>query len=67
MWMAGALRCFSGGALVRLRPDSARTRNVIAKMIASQKISRPAFDVFMVLSLLLRASVPESVFTSNRS
>jgi len=44
--------------LVRLSPDSARTKNAIVKMIASQKTNRPAvLNFFMVLTLLLCASV----------
>jgi hypothetical protein len=58
MRMPGAPRCFWGSALVRLPPDSARTRNVIVKMIASQKMNRPAvLNFFIVLTLLLCASV----------
>ena len=49
---------FCGCVLARLSPDSARTRNVIVKMIASQKMNRPAvLNFFMVLTLLLCASV----------
>jgi hypothetical protein len=49
---------FCGCILARLSPDSARTRNVIVKMIASQKMNRPAvLNFFMVLTLLLCASV----------
>jgi len=44
--------------LVRLSPDSARTKNAIAKMIASQKTNRPdVLNFFMVLTLLLCGSV----------
>ena len=50
--------CFCSGILARLSPDSARTRNVIVKMIASQKMNRPAvLNFFMVLTLLLCAGV----------
>src|SRR3954471_22156879 len=38
-------------ALVRFSPDSARTKNAIAKISATQKTSRPAFDLFMLLVL----------------
>jgi hypothetical protein len=47
------------GILVRLSPDSAGIKNPIANMIVSQKIPPPAFNFFMVLLLLLRASVPD--------
>src|SRR5947209_19371425 len=54
-----AVACsFCGITLVRLSPDSARTKNTIANIIPSQKIARTAFDLFIVLFLLLRASVP---------
>jgi hypothetical protein len=53
--MGGAL--FVLGMLVRLSPDSARTKNTMANIIPSQKIARTAFDLFIVLFLLLRASV----------
>jgi len=44
--------------LVRLSPDSARTKNAIVKMIASQKTNRPdVLNFFMVLTLLLCGSV----------
>jgi hypothetical protein len=49
MRIPGAPGCFWGGTLVRLPPDSARTRNVIVKMIASQKNGRAAFNLFIVL------------------
>ena len=49
--------------LVRLSPDSARTKKTIANIIASQKIGRATkFDLFIVLVLLLRASIPEFCF-----
>src|SRR5262249_2400587 len=58
MRMPGAPRCFWGEALVRLPPDSARTRNVIVKMIASQKMNRPAvLNFFIVLALVPCARV----------
>jgi hypothetical protein len=48
------------GTLVRLSLDSARTKNTMANIIPSQKIGRAAaFDLFMVLLLLLRASLPD--------
>src|SRR5205809_3707213 len=48
---------FLSGILVRLSPDSARTKNAITKIIARQKIPRTAFNLFILLFLLLRASV----------
>jgi len=57
MRMGGAL--FVWGVHVRLSPDSARTKNATANIIPSQKIARTAFDLFMVLFLLLRASLPD--------
>jgi hypothetical protein len=59
----GAL--FVLGIFARLLPDSACIKNPIANMIVSQKIPRAAFDLFMVLVLLLRASVPDC-FALNR-
>jgi hypothetical protein len=47
----GAL--FVLGILERLSVDSARTKNTIVNMTASQKIGRAAFDLFMLLLLLL--------------
>jgi hypothetical protein len=47
---------------MRLSPDSAGDRNTIANIIASQQIPRAAFDLFMVLLLLLRASVADFLF-----
>src|SRR5205823_8730475 len=55
---------FLSGILVRLSPDSARTKNAITKIIASQKIPRTAFNLFIVLFLRLRASVLD--FRSHR-
>jgi hypothetical protein len=49
---------FVWGVLVRLSPDSAYTKNAITKIIASQKIPRTAFNLFILLFLLLHASVP---------
>src|SRR6266478_6253981 len=40
-----------------MSPDSARTKNTMANIIPSQKIARTAFDLFILLFLLLRASV----------
>ena len=47
MRIDGAL--FAFGAFVRLSPDSARTKNPIAKMAATQKINRAALDIFILL------------------
>jgi len=63
MGAGGALLIW--GILVRLSPDSACIKNPIANVIVSQKIPRAAFDLFMVLLLLLRASVPDC-FALNR-
>jgi hypothetical protein len=38
--------------LARLSPDSARTKNAMANIVASQKVTRTAFDFFMILLLL---------------
>jgi hypothetical protein len=64
--MGGAL--FVLGILVRLSPASARTKNTMANIIPSQKIARvAAFDLFMVLLFLLRASVADFLFMSIRN
>jgi hypothetical protein len=47
------------GVLVRLSPDSARTKNTMANMVASQKTGRIAFDFFIFVTPFLRASVPD--------
>src|SRR5512132_1693803 len=39
------------GAVALLWPDSARTKNPIAKIAATQKINRAALDVFILLVL----------------
>jgi hypothetical protein len=57
MRIGGAGMLFVWGVLVRLSPDSACTKNAITKTIASQKIPRTAFNLFIVLFLLLSASV----------
>jgi hypothetical protein len=58
MRMGGAL--FVWGVLMRLSLDSACTKNATANMLTSQKIGRaPAFNLFIVLLLLLRASVAD--------
>jgi hypothetical protein len=54
--MPGALRGFCGGALVRLLPDSARTKNPTARMAVTQKIDRAAFDIFIRVFVSLCAS-----------
>jgi hypothetical protein len=56
---------FVWGALVRLSPDSARTKNTMANTMVSQKIARTAFDLFILVTPLLRASVPY-LLISNR-
>jgi hypothetical protein len=56
MGARGAL--FVSCILVRLSPDSARTKNTMAKMVASQKTGRTAFDLFILVTPFLRASVP---------
>src|SRR5207249_12163512 len=49
--IGAAASSFCGCVLARLPPDSARTRNVIVKMFASQKMNRPAvLNFFMVLT-----------------
>jgi len=61
MRMGGAL--FVWGVLMRLSLDSARTKNTIANIVASQKVSRTtAFNRFMILFFLLRASVSRIFF-----
>jgi len=62
MRMGGALFVF--GIFVCLSPDSARTKNTMANTIPIQKIARTAFDLFIVLFLLPRASVPSFCSTS---
>src|SRR6266516_59669 len=42
------------GALVRLSPDSARTKNTMANMVASQNSGRTAFDLFILDSFSAR-------------
>jgi len=65
MRMDGAL--FVWGILVRLSPDSARTKNTMANIIPSQKIARTAFDLLLVLFLLLRASLPDFFYIDTES
>jgi hypothetical protein len=61
--MGGAL--FVWGVIVRMSPDSACTKNTMANIVASQKIDpTDALDLFIILFLLLRASVPGFSFTS---
>src|SRR6266516_884196 len=63
-----AVACsFCGITLVRLSPDSARTKNTTANIIPSQKIARTAFDLFIVLFLLLRASLPDFFYIETES
>ena len=47
--MGGAL--FVLGIRALFWPDSARTKNPIAKMAATQKINRAALDIFILLIL----------------
>jgi hypothetical protein len=60
MRMGAGAALFAWGMLVCLSPDSALTKNAMANIAASQKIPRTAaFDLFMILLLLLCASVPD--------
>jgi hypothetical protein len=54
------------GALVRLSPDSARTKNTMANVVTSQKIPRTAFDLFILVTPLLRAGVPYLLMSNRR-
>jgi hypothetical protein len=47
MRMAGAPFAFV--VFARFWPDSARTKHPTAKMAATQKINRAAFDIFILL------------------
>jgi len=47
------------GTLPRFSPDSARTKNPVATMIASQKIDLAAFDFFMLLVLFCTPAFPD--------
>src|SRR5258707_10816987 len=42
---------FVFGVFARFSPDSARTKNPIAKMAVTQKINRAALDIFILLVL----------------
>jgi hypothetical protein len=44
--------------MVRLSPDSARTKNTMANVAASQKTARTAFNFFILVTPFVRASVP---------
>jgi hypothetical protein len=57
--IVGAAVSFCARVLGRLSPDSARTKNMMANVVASQKISRNAFDLFILVTPFLRASVPD--------
>jgi len=57
MRMGAGAALLAWGTLARLSPDSARTKNAMANIVASQKVTRTAFDLFMILLLRLRASV----------
>src|SRR6266581_2353884 len=62
-----AARAFCGDILVRLSPDSARTKNTIANMVASQKIGLTAFDLVIFFTPFLRASVPDFLLPADRT
>jgi hypothetical protein len=60
MLMGAGAALFAWRMLARLSPDSALTKNAMANIVASQKVTRTAaFDLFMILLLLLCASVPD--------
>jgi hypothetical protein len=59
MRMGAGAALFACGMLARLSPDSALTKNAMANIVASQKVVRTKFDLFMILLLLLCASVPD--------
>ncbi len=59
MRMGAGAALLAWGTLARLSPDSALTKNAMANIVASQKVARTAFDLFMILFLLLRASVQD--------
>jgi hypothetical protein len=65
--MAGAALCFCGGIPVRVSPDSARTKNTMANVVASQKMDRNAFDLFILDTPFLRASVPGCLLHTDRT
>src|SRR5438477_11760926 len=54
-------------AIVRLSPDSARTKNTMANIVASKNISRTAFDLFILVTPFLRVSVPDFLLRANRT
>src|ERR1700757_244518 len=56
MGARGALFVF--GVIVRLSPDSARTKNTTPKMIVVQKIGRAACNLFIRVTSFIRARVP---------
>src|SRR5438045_234649 len=55
------------GLLVRLSLDSARTKNTTANIVASQKISRTAFNLFIVLLLFSASATGFSLRTDRTS
>src|SRR5207248_9424655 len=55
------------GVIVRLSPDSARTKNTMANIVASKNISRTAFDLFILVTPFLRVSVPDFLLRANRT
>jgi hypothetical protein len=62
----GAIESFCGRAVVRLSPDSARTKKTMANVVASQKATRPAFDFFILVTPFLRASIAHVVASNRR-
>jgi hypothetical protein len=66
MRMGAGAALFAWGMLARLSPDSALTKNAMANIVASQKVARTAFDLFMILLLLLRASVVDFLLMNRR-
>src|SRR5947207_15196086 len=55
------------GVIVRLSPDSARTKNTMANIVASKNISRTAFDLFILVTTFLRVSVQDFLLCANRT
>ena len=60
MRMGGALALL--GVVVRLSPDSARTKNPVATRTATQKINLATFDIFMLLVLFCAPRFRISLF-----
>jgi hypothetical protein len=59
MRMGAAACCFCSGMLARLSPDSARTKNPVARKTAVHKINLAAFDIFMLLILFCAPTCPD--------